>query len=73
MDKNKNSAALADTAGGLLDDNGAARFLNVKPRTVQEWRRKRGLPHIRITQKLVRFRRDDLEKWVSRHHVAIVN
>jgi phage antirepressor YoqD-like protein len=31
----------------------------------------RGLPFIRVTPKVVRIRRADLDKWLARHQVAI--
>lgn len=56
----------------ILTDETAAALLAVEPRTVREWRAKRGLPFIRITPKVVRIRRADLDKWLGKHQVAIM-
>ena len=58
-------------AGELLTDAQAAAILSVEPRTLRLWRHTRGLPHIRITSKVIRYRRPDLDAWLGRHYVAI--
>ena len=58
-------------AGQILTDEAAAALLTVEPRTIREWRTRRGLPFIRLTPKVVRIRRADLDKWLARHTVAI--
>lgn len=54
----------------LLTDAQAAELLAVEPRTLRLWRATRGLPHIRLTSKIIRYRRRDLDVWLSRHAVA---
>jgi len=56
----------------LLDDDAVAALLGVSARTIRLWRRTRGLPHLRITSKVVRHRRADVLSWVERHRVAQV-
>jgi len=57
----------------LFDDTTAAAYVGgIKPRAVRDWRTRRGLPFIRITAKVCRIRRTDLDKWLSQHRVAIV-
>jgi excisionase family DNA binding protein len=56
---------------GLLDDQQAAAYLITTPRTLREWRARRGLPFIRITSKVIRFRKNDLDAWLERRRVAI--
>lgn len=51
----------------LLDANDAARLLRVPRSTLYELVRSRGLPHIRIGDRGMRFTRSDLETWVSEH------
>lgn len=63
-------AATPTPATDLLTDPQAAAFLQVEPRTLRLWR-KRGLPHIRITAKTLRYRRSDLDKWISQRRVTI--
>ena len=58
--------------GQILTDETAAALLAVEPRTVREWRAKRGLPFIRITPKVVRIRRADLDKWMAKRQVAMI-
>jgi excisionase family DNA binding protein len=58
-------------AAELLTDTQAAELLSVEPRTLRLWRHSRGLPHLRITSKVIRYRRADLDAWLARHLVAI--
>jgi excisionase family DNA binding protein len=51
----------------LLDANEAARLLRVPRSTLYELVRSRGLPHVRIGDRGLRFTRSDLESWVSEH------
>jgi len=61
------------TTPELLTDTTAAAYIGgVKSRAVREWRTRRGLPFIRITAKVIRIRRADLDKWLARHQFAIV-
>jgi hypothetical protein len=41
-------------------------------RTIRSWRTHRGLPFIRITNKVIRIRRADLDEWLARHRVAMM-
>lgn len=59
------------TDGQILTDKTAALLLSVEPRTIRDWRTRRGLPFIRVTPKVVRIRRTDLDKWLTRHQVTI--
>ena len=61
------------TTPELLTDTTAAAYIGgVKSRAVREWRTRRGLPFIRITAKVIRIRRADLDKWLARHQFAMV-
>lgn len=51
----------------LMTANEAARLLRVPRSTVYELVRSRGLPHVRIGDRGLRFTRFDLEDWVSRN------
>ena len=51
----------------LLDANEAARLLRVPRSTLYELVRSRGLPHVRIGDRGLRFTRSDQESWVSEH------
>lgn len=54
------------TASGLLDDQQAAEHLKVEPRTLRQYRKVRGLPHIKISAKVIRYRMADLDQWLTR-------
>ena len=51
---------------GLLDDESAALFFNVKPRTLRLWRNTKGLPHVRISSRVIRYRMADLQAWMDK-------
>lgn len=55
----------------LLTDAQAAILLGVEPRTLRLWRNTRGLPHIKITPKVIRYRRSDIEAWLDRSRTVI--
>ena len=73
QDGGKSLPAVQPTAiPELFDDASAAQYVTgIKPRAVRDWRTKRGLPFIRITAKVCRIRRADLDKWLAQHRVAI--
>jgi excisionase family DNA binding protein len=49
----------------LLDASEAARLLNVPRATIYELVRSRGLPHVRIGVRGLRFKRADLQEWIT--------
>jgi excisionase family DNA binding protein len=49
----------------LLDSGEAARLLHVPRSTLYELVRSRGLPHVRIGDRGLRFTRSDLEAWIA--------
>lgn len=51
----------------LMTANEAAQLLRVPRSTLYELVRSRGLPHVRIGDRGLRFTRLDLETWVSEH------
>ena len=59
------SATSNTTASGPLDERQAAEYLKVEPRTLRQWRKCRGLPHIKISSTVIRYRIGDLEKWLN--------
>ncbi len=54
-----------------MTEDEAARYLRQKPRTLRLWRSTRALPHLKLTQKVVLYRRSDLDRWLERHMQAI--
>jgi excisionase family DNA binding protein len=59
-------------ASDLLDEKQAAEYLQIKPRTVRSWRQ-RGLPCFKPTAKITRFRRAELDDWLSKFRVAAIS
>lgn len=49
----------------LLDAEEAARLLHVPRSTLYELVRSRGLPHVRIGRRGLRFTRADLARWIG--------
>ena len=49
----------------LLDSQEAAKLLHIPRSTLYELVRSRGLPHVRIGRRGLRFTRTDLARWVS--------
>jgi hypothetical protein len=59
-------------AGSLFTDATAAEYIgDITPRAVRRWRTHCGLPFIRITAKVCRIRREDLDRWLAERRVAI--
>jgi excisionase family DNA binding protein len=57
----------------ILNDEQVAGLLFVDQRTLRKWRRERGLPHVKLTAKVILYRRADLDKWLSQHVVGGVS
>jgi DNA-binding transcriptional MerR regulator len=59
------------TGVDVLDDKQVSVLLHTNPRTLRLWRQARGLPFVRITSKVIRYRRVDIDEWLARRRVAI--
>lgn len=54
----------------LLTPKEAAQFLGIPLGTLAQWRsQRRGPPYIKLEERLVRYRRSDLEEYLSGHLV----
>jgi excisionase family DNA binding protein len=51
----------------LLTSDEAARLIRVPRSTLYELVRSRGLPHVRIGERALRFLRADLEDWIAQN------
>jgi excisionase family DNA binding protein len=51
----------------LLTADEAARLLRVPRSTLYELVRSRGLPHVRIGDRALRFTRSDLDEWIAQN------
>ena len=69
--KIKPAAVTVSVTVELLNDEQAAALLGVEPRTLRLWRNTRALPHIRITPKVNRYRRTDINAWLDRSRTVI--
>lgn len=50
----------------LVDEKDAAELLGLTRRTLQKWRTDgRGPPHVKISQRCVRYRVEDIEEWIE--------
>jgi excisionase family DNA binding protein len=50
---------------GLMDVKQVAEYLNIKESTVYNLSMRSKIPHLHIGKKLVRFRKDMIDKWLS--------
>ena len=53
---------------GYFNKQQVARHLNVSKRTIDSLMRARKLPFIRLTRKLVRFAKADVDTYLAKHH-----
>ena len=60
---------MSDTT--LLTEAQAASFVGIEPRTMRLWRKTRGVPHLKLTSKIVRFRSDDLNDWLNKFRIQM--
>jgi predicted DNA-binding transcriptional regulator AlpA len=55
-----------DQPAHVFDERGAARYTGVSQATLRLWRTKdEGPPYFKAGQKLVRYRRSDLDLWIE--------
>ncbi len=56
----------SETMEELLSTPDAARVLGMKPSALENWRWKgRGPPFVRVTARAIRYRREDLERFIK--------
>jgi hypothetical protein len=63
---------VTETPADVLTETQAAVFLHQQPRTLRLWRTERGLPHFKVSNKVVLYYRADLLEWLQRRRVAIL-
>ena len=61
----------SECAHDILTEPQLATELRVMPRTLRSWRHTRGLPHLKLTAKVIRYRRADIDAWLARNRVVI--
>jgi len=58
------------TSDGLLNETEAAELLHQEPRTLRLWRKRRGLPHLKVSAKTILYRKSDVMSWLENFRVA---
>ena len=56
----------------ILTDSQLCEWLEITPRTARDWRDRRGLPHYKITSKVIRYQREAVMAWLERMRTAHV-
>jgi predicted DNA-binding transcriptional regulator AlpA len=56
----------------ILNDRQVSKILGVQPRALRRWRQELGLPYVKLTPKVVRYRRKDIYAWLEKQVVATV-
>ena len=60
------------TAPGVFDDAACGQYLGgIAPRTLRLWRRNLGLPYLKLTKKIIRYRKADVDGWLDARRVAM--
>jgi excisionase family DNA binding protein len=67
----KAGGVMNSQSNDLLTDEQVAKLLGVEKRTIRLWRNTRGLPFIKISSKIIRFRRSDIDTWLERSRTVI--
>lgn len=67
------AAPLASDNDIIHGDQAAAALLGQSPRTIRLWRMRRGLPHFKVTGKVILFRRADILAWLENHRVVTIS
>ncbi len=57
---------------GPWNEREAAFYLRQKPRTLRLWRLTRGLPHSKVTTKVILYTKNDIDQWLGRQRVAVM-
>lgn len=57
-------------ASDVMTESEAAAYLHTTERTLRIWRRVRGLPHFKLTSKVILYRQTELDRWIDRFRVA---
>jgi hypothetical protein len=68
--RGKTPREVTTIASDVFSEAEAAAYLHQKPRTIRDWRARRGLPCFKPTAKVTLYRRADLDAWLDRSRVA---
>ena len=66
----ENQLELFPCAQNLLNTEEAAQYLRTQPQTLENWRcnKRYALPYVRVGR-LIRYRREDLDAWLSKREI----
>lgn len=68
----KTGQKLSVEAERLLTAGDVARITGLSPETLAQWRsQRRGIPFIKLSRNVVRYRHGDLEEWLAEHLVRV--
>ena len=70
----KNHPAIEPEGGVYLRGQAAAaRYLHVSPRCISEWQARKIISVIKVSRKVVLFRKPDLDAAMSRYEIPAIN
>src|SRR5688572_12461645 len=55
----------------LLTDQTLAAYIHIEPRTIRRWRNERGLPFLRISSRVIRYKWGDVRRWLDAQRTII--
>lgn len=67
---NKNASA-SDNKNEILNERQVVDLLGVQPRALRRFRKELGLPYIKISSKVLRFKKSDIDAWLDKHRQVI--
>jgi len=65
------STVAAEVAAEVLDEAALCLYLKTNPRMVRKMRAQLGLPYVALTRKSIRYRKPDVDNWLSRHYRVV--
>ena len=54
----------------LFNEEQAAEYLGITLRTLREWRKVKNVPYVRLSGKVIRYRKVDIDLWLSRRVIG---
>ena len=60
-------APFKESEDQIMDKLGASALLQIRPRTLDEWMRKKIVPYAKLPSGTVRFRRSQLLEFIAKH------
>ncbi len=54
----------------LLSVDELSKFLGVTKATIYSWTSRNKIPHIKLSKRLLKFRRNDIEAWIAKRAIS---